>query len=106
MFQLPAQSRLITALNPSKDWDWDKETQSRILYKLDEISCILANTHREKGKPRIKPDKKWEPKYVTEAKEQYANELSAKRKLTDEELEAIKKFWKQKNNKANFLEES
>lgn len=94
----------MTALNPSRDWDWDKETQSRILMKLDEISCILVNTNRQKGTPRAKPGKQWQPDYVAEAKEQAAKDRAEKRRLSKEQLEAIKEFWKKRNPEAQFVE--
>lgn len=53
---------------PSKDWDWDKETQSRILYTLDVISCQLSNIFKKKGAKPRKPAEQFQPDYVKEAK--------------------------------------
>ena len=94
----------MVALNPSKDWDWDKETQSLILMKLDEIHCSFINANREKGKPKAKPEKKWQPDYVTEAKEQLEKERAKERRLSEEQIQAIKQFWKKHNPEAKFME--
>ncbi|MBR5495299.1 MAG: hypothetical protein IKV71_06705, partial [Psychrobacter sp.] len=39
LINLPLEARFIKKYVPSKDWDFDKETQSRILMMLDVISC-------------------------------------------------------------------
>lgn len=94
----------MTALNPAKDWDWDKETQSRILMKLDEISCILVNVNRQKGTPKAKPGEQWQPDYVKEAKEKANTERMGRKRVTPEQLEAIKRFWQSRNPEAKFME--
>lgn len=105
MFQLPFGSRFITAINPSKDWDWDKETRSRILSKLDMILCTLANMFREKGKPKVNPEGQYQPEYVKEAKKEWAEKKEEEKRFTEEQMEAVKRFWKSRNPKAKFMEE-
>lgn len=95
----------MTTLNPGKDWNWDKETQSRILAKLDQISCILANMFRKEGSPKAKPDKQWQPDYVAEAKKKALAQSEEDKRLTQEQIETLKQFWKQRNPEAHFVEE-
>lgn len=94
--QLQAQSRTMTAINPARDWSWEKETQSRILMKLDEVACVLVNTNLKKGKKRAKPDEQFQPDYVKDAKEE-ARKKQKKQKFTDEEMDQIKAFWQKRN---------
>lgn len=92
------------AINPVKDWDWDKETQSRILMKLDELCCIMVNANRQKGSPKAKPGEQWQPKYVKEAKQQAKEQRETEKRLTAEQMAAIKSFWKHRNPEAKFME--
>ena len=103
--QLPGTSRVVTTINPLKDWDWDKETQSLSLNKLDQISVILANMFRGKGKPPAKVAEQWQPDYVKEAKEESRIRLAKTRRVSEEEMAAIKRFWKARNPEAIFIEE-
>lgn len=101
---LPQSSRTILALAPVAQWNWDRETQSRILAKLDFILVTIENAFRDKKKGNpAKPEEQWQPEAVKEAKEELQ-----KKKLkpyTDEEFEKLKAFWKARNNKAKFLED-
>ena len=103
--QLPETSRTMMAINPLKDWNWDKETQSLILGKLDQLTVILTNMFRGKGKPPVKLAEQWQPEYVKEAKEEGKKRLSASKRISDEQMEAIKRFWKARNPEATFIEE-
>lgn len=104
--QLPPDSRIMTTLNPGKDWNWDRETQSRILAKLDHIYVLLGNSFRDKKKTaKIKPEPQWQPDYVREAKDEAKTRHDASKKLSKEDLEATKAFWKHKNPDATFLED-
>ena len=107
MMQLPARSRLMTTLNPAKDWDWDKETQSRILQKLDFIYTMLGNAFRDKKKTaKFKPEAQFEPDYVKLAKDEAKTRQNANKRLTAHELDEVKAFWKRKNYQATFIEET
>lgn len=101
--QLPAESRLLTALNPAKDWDWDKEVQSRILAKLDQIGCMIANSHKEKGKKRAQPEKQFQPKYVEKAKKDIEKQKNDKIKMTTEEAEQNRLFWQRRYQKVKMI---
>lgn len=101
---LPQSSRTILALAPTADWSWDRETQSRILAKLDFILVTIENAFRDKKKgPPAKPEEQWQPKAVKKAKE----ELQKKRlkPYTDEEFEQMKAYWKARNSKVKFIED-
>lgn len=101
--QLPISSRTMSALNPAKDWDWEKETQSRILAKLDEIACIIVNMNLKKGKKKVKPSEQFQPEYVKKAKEEAEVERRKKKMLTKEEMEQVKNFWANRNPKARLV---
>ena len=81
LVNLPIESRFMKKYIPSKDWDFDKETQSRILLMLDVISCQLSNMFKKKGiKPR-KPDEQFQPDYVKEAKKEAKKQKKEVRKV-------------------------
>lgn len=87
---------------PSKDWDFDKETQSRILLMLDVISCQLSNMFKKKGTKPRKPDEQFQPDYVKEAKK------DAKKQKKEVSLEAQKdlaEIFQNRNSKVKSLEE-
>lgn len=88
---------------PSKDWDWDKEVQSRILMQLDVLSCQLSNMFRKKGvKPR-KPAEQFQPDYVKEAKKQAKYHKKEEDEDTQKELAEI---FEKHNNHIKKLEEN
>lgn len=100
LLNLPVDSRFISDKVDSKDWNWDKEVQSRILYTLDAISCQISNMNRKKGTKPRKPSDQFQPDYVTEAKKK----IQGKGKLTKEEKEDLEAFFSRRNNKINNLE--
>lgn len=95
----------MTAVNPAKDWSWDKEVQSRILAKLDEIACMFANYHKKKGAKTAERADQFQPDYVKEAKEEAEKRKKdvAKAKYNAEEMQKIKNFWQQRNGKIRML---
>ena len=101
---LPQNSRTVLALCPPAEWSWDKETQSRILAKLDLILVTITNAFRDKKKSSpAKPEEQWQPQCVKEAKEEAQRK---KHEFTDEEMEALKAFWKARNRNAKFIGEN
>lgn len=98
---LPIESRFVQKYLPSKDWDWDKEVQSRILQMLDIISCHLVNMRRKKGTKAIKPSEQFQPDYVKKAKNDIKKEA---KKVAKEEQKYLSALFEKKNNKVNKLE--
>lgn len=86
---------------PTKDWDFDKETQSRILASLEVISCQLANMHKKKSAKKIKPGPQFQPDYVKDAKEEFAKKK--KEAITDGTLDSLKAFFEARNPEANMI---
>lgn len=85
----------------SKDWTWDKEVQSRMLYTLNAISCQIANMVRKKGAKAIKPPEQFQPDYVKEAKK---NIERAKKQVNREDMEDLKEIFEARNNLTKKLE--
>lgn len=100
---LPAESRFFRKQIESKDWDWDKEVQSRILLMLDTISCQLANMTKKKGAKPAKPGEQFQPDYVKEAKKKFKLQ---KRENNREELDDLKSIFEKKNNNAKTIGET
>ena len=98
---LPLSSRFVMKYNPTKDWDFSKETESRILHQLEAISCQLYNLFKKKGAKARKPDEQFQPDYVKKAKEEYQKS----KKPTEDEMDDAKEFWMRKNKGAKFLED-
>ena len=97
----------MTTYSPVKDWSWDKETQSRILSKLDNILVLLGNAFRDKRKSKkFEPEPQWQPDYVKDAKEEARTKELERRKLSDDEMKASIEFWKAKNHEATFIEDT
>lgn len=71
--------------------------------KLDFILVTVQNMFREKSGPKAKPDEQWQPEVVKEAKETARREKH--RKLTDEELAAVKNYWRRHNDKARYIDD-
>ena len=87
---------------PSKDWDFDKETQSRILMMLDVISCQLSNMFKKKGvKPR-KPQEQFQPDYVRDAKKDAKKQ---KKEISLEEQKDLAEIFEKRNSNVKSLEE-
>lgn len=101
LMNLPIESRFVQKYLPSKDWDWDKEVQSRILQMLDIISCHLVNMHRKKGTKAIKPNEQFQPDYVREAKNMAKENKRETAKTEQEDLAAI---FEARNNNINRLD--
>lgn len=101
LVNLPIESRFVQKYLPSKDWDWDKEVQSRILQMLDIISCHLVNMHRKKGTKAIKPSEQFQPDYVREAKNMAKENKRETAKREQEDLAAI---FEARNNNINRLD--
>ena len=87
---------------PSKDWNFDKETQSRILMMLDLISCQLSNMFKKKGvKPR-KPQEQFQPDYVRDAKKDAKKQ---KKEISLEEQKDLAEIFEKRNSNVKSLEE-
>lgn len=89
LLNLPVTSRFIQKYTPSKDWDFDKETRSRILMELDIISCQISNLFKKKGAKARKPDKQFQPKYVEQAKKDAEKEKKAENMAIQDNLAEI-----------------
>lgn len=87
---------------PSKDWDFDKETQSRILMTLDIISCQLSNMFKKKGHKPRKPAEQFQPDYVKDAKKMAKESKRETAKIEQEDLAAI---FEARNKDVKKLEE-
>lgn len=102
--QLPQGARTFIAIYPAAEWNWNKETQSRILAKLDYILVTLQNIFRDKKRgSAAKPDEQWQPDYVKEAKEEVVRQK--RQKLSDEELEELKNYFRHRNDQARYLDD-
>ena len=101
LVNLPIESRFVQKYLPSKDWDWDKEVQSRILQMLAIISCHLVNMHRKKGTKALKPSEQFQPDYVREAKNMAKENKRETAKREQEDLAAI---FEARNNNINRLD--
>lgn len=87
---------------PSKDWDFDKETQSRILMMLDVISCQLSNIFKKKSAKPRKPAEQFQPDYVKEAKKEAGKQKVEDLKQTQSDLAEL---FEKRNNKVKSIEE-
>lgn len=102
LVNLPMGSRFIQKYSPFRDWDWDKEVQSRILQMLDLISCHLVNMNRKKGTKAMKVQEQFQPDYVREAKKQ----LKSDKKETNKEVqEDLAKIFESRNKDTKKMEE-
>ena len=96
------ESRFMQKYIPSKDWDWDKETQSRILMQLDIISCQLSNIFKKRGTKPRKPSEQFQPDYVKEAKKEAKG---GKREMNEEIQKDLAEIFEKRNNKTKKMEE-
>lgn len=103
LMNLPMESRFIQKYSPFKDWNWDKEVQSRILQMLEIIFCSVANMHRKKGTKPLRPGEQFQPDYVKNAKKSTKKEA---KEFAREEGEALAEIFEKKNNKVTKLEGS
>ena len=99
---LPLESRFLQKHIPSKDWDWDKETRSRILMELDIISCQLSNIFKKKGAKPRKPAEQFQPDYVKDAKKGATEDKKVSNEESKRELAEI---FEKRNSNVNKLEE-
>lgn len=95
LVNLPASSRFVQKYSPFRDWDWDKEVQSRILQMLDLISCHLVNMHRKKGTKALKVSDQFEPDYVSKAKKELKKQK--KEQMADSNARLAELFEKRNN---------
>ena len=102
LVNLPMESRFIQKYSPFKDWDWDKEVQSRILQMLDLISCHLVNMNRKKGTKALKVSDQFQPDYVKEAKKDVKKQKKETAAANQEELASI---FEKRNSEVKELEE-
>ena len=102
LVNLPMESRFIQKYSPFKDWDWDKEVQSRILQMLDLISCHLVNMHRKKGTKALKVSDQFQPDYVKKAKKDIKKQKKETAATNQEELASI---FEKRNSEVKELEE-
>lgn len=89
LLNLPIEARFIQKYREAKDWDWDKEVNSRILLRLEEIECALANMFRKKGVKPVKPNEQFQPDYVKTAKKHATEHRKEENKQLNEDLKAI-----------------
>lgn len=97
--QLPMESRFVEYKSPVKDWSWDREVQSRILAKIDQIRIDFLNANRGKGKPPLKADKQFQPDYVAKAKEEYALKQESDKRMSEAELSVLRGYFRGRNPK-------
>lgn len=102
LINLPLESRFVQKYSPFKNWDWDKEVQSRILQMLDLISCHLVNMHRKKGTKPVKVNEQFQPDYVKDAKKELKQ---GKKESAKEAQEDLAEIFEKRNNKVKKLEE-
>lgn len=102
LINLPLESRFVQKYSPFRDWNWDKEVQSRILQMLDLISCHLVNMHRKKGTKPLKVQDQFQPDYVVEAKKNVKKSKKEEAAISQQELSEI---FEKRNNKVKKLEE-
>lgn len=105
LLHLPLESRFVQKYCESKDWDWDKEVQSRILHELNAISCQLSNMLRKEGKAPRKMDEQFQPDYVKKAKEKTRQTKPGQAAYSKEDMEEIKKFWANYNSTAKRMDD-
>lgn len=101
LINLPLESRFVQKYSPFKDWNWDKEVQSRILQMLDLISCHLVNMHRKKGTKAVKVGEQFQPDFVLEAKKALKNE---KKEAAKEDQKELAEIFEKRNNQVKKLE--
>ena len=102
LVNLPAESRFVQKYSPFKDWNWDKEVQSRILQMLDLISCHLVNMHRKKGTKALKVGDQFQPEYVSEAKK---DAKKHKKESAIEDQEELANIFEKRNKNVKKLED-
>lgn len=92
--QLPQDSRTIVTINPARDWNWDRETQSQILRELGLISDQISKFGSGK-KTKVPPQ--FQPAYVERAKREFEERKQLESRISEADLENLKSFWKHRN---------
>jgi hypothetical protein len=96
---LPAESRIFRKLVPAANWTWRDETLSQILQELNILTTLTYNMNKRKTAERAKVMKKFEPDYITAAREEI--EKSKKREQAEERAE-LEDFWRELNPDAQY----
>ena len=96
---LPAESRIFRELVPAANWTWRDETLSQILQELNILTTLTYNMNKRKTAERAKVMKKFEPDYITAAREEI--EKSKKREQAEERAE-LEDFWRELNPDAQY----
>ena len=99
--QLPAQSRVMEKLNPVRDWNFDRETQSQILRRLDVISDQIAKFGSKK---KIETPKPFEPDYVTKGKKKLAKMQKETKRWSDDDKNKLASYFAKHNSKVKRIE--
>lgn len=99
---LPSESRIMLKMMPAGNWTWRDETFSRILRELSELKAITFNAAPKKSKKTIEADPQFQPDFVKEAKEEYAEFEKSKRNV-EEDAEAMRAFWQSRNPDVKVL---
>ena len=96
---LPAESRIFRKLVPAASWTWRDETLSQILQELNILRTMTYNMNKRKTAKSAKAMKKFEPDYITTAREEL--EELEKRECT-KEREELEDFWRELNPNAQY----
>lgn len=96
---LPTESRIFRKLAPAASWTWRDETLSQILQELNILRVMTYNMNKRKNAKSAKVMKKFEPKYVTTAREEIEN---TKKRQQAEERSELKEFWRELNPDAQY----
>lgn len=96
---LPVESRIFRKLVPAASWTWRDETSSQILQELNILRTMTYNMNKRKTAKSARAMKKFEPEYITTAREEL--EELKKRERT-EEREELEDFWRELNPNAQY----
>lgn len=99
--QLPTTARVMEKLNPVRDWNFDRETQSQILRRLDVISDQLAKFGSKK---KIDTPKPFEPEYVTKGKKKLAERAKEEKRWSEADKNKLAEYFAKHNAKVKRIE--
>ena len=99
--QLPMHARVMEKLNPVRDWNFDRETQSQILRRLDVISDQLAKFGSKK---KIDTPKPFEPDYVTKGKKELAERAKEAKRWSEADKNRLAEYFAKHNAKVKRIE--
>lgn len=99
--QLPTTARVMEKLNPVRDWNFDRETQSQILRRLDVISDQLAKFGSKK---KIENPKQFEPEYVTKGKKKLAERAKEEKRWSEADKNKLAEYFAKHNAKVKRIE--